>query len=139
MWRLYKCCIFLSLAQKYLTPDEKIHDVRRMAGLYFAEPARNFSEICGYKRRATTQYFSPALRNSARIRLDSARIRSSPKNSWAPDPSLKNNARIGSRSEHDPRASGGPAIFGSAPFCRLSPEKVDRCGKQAKTSGLTHI
>ena len=32
----------------------------------------------------------------------------SPKNSWDPDPGLKNNARIGSRSRHDPRASGAP-------------------------------
>ena len=32
----------------------------------------------------------------------------SPENSWDPDPGLKNNARIGSRSRHDPRASGAP-------------------------------
>ena len=32
----------------------------------------------------------------------------SPKNSWDPDPGLKNNTRIGSRSRHDPWASGAP-------------------------------
>ena len=32
----------------------------------------------------------------------------SPENSWDPDPGLKNNTRIGSRSRHNPRASGAP-------------------------------
>ena len=88
---------------------KKIHDVGRMAGLDFAEPARGFSEICGYKRRDNTAFQPGAAQFSSDPPGNYKFDPSSPENSWDPDPSLKNNARIGSRSEHDPRASGGPA------------------------------
>ena len=79
-----------------------------MAGLDFAEPAQGFSEICGYNRRGNTAFQPGAAQFSSNPPGNHKFDPSSPENSWDPDPSLKDNARIGSRSEHDPRASGGP-------------------------------